>query len=327
MAPMSPDRSGWAGTLIVLVAAALFATLGVLSREAYAAGVSPFAFVTWRASVGAIGLWAAILLLRGRRRPIVSWRALPVSARRSLLLAIVVGAALNLLIFLAFERTTVALALLGFYTYPALVAAASVLLGRERLDRVHAVALVLALGGMVAVVLGGIDPSTAIQLDALGIGAALGAALCQAVFVLASRGYAVVPTDQAMATILVGSGVTAAAVTIATGGVAALTMPLGSPGVLGLLIVVGIFAAAVPSFLFLTGIRRIGGVRTGIVMLAEPVVGVALAGVFLAEGVSPLQVAGGATILLAALIVQRTGIRAVDQPEAGPAIVPAPGGP
>lgn len=319
---MSPDRSGWAGTLIVLVSASLFATLGVLSRTAYDEGISPFAFVTWRAGVGALGLWTAILLLRGRGRPIVAWRALPGPARRGLGVAVLVGTALNLLIFLAFDRTTIALALLGFYTYPAIVAAASILLGRERLDRARFAALLLALAGMVAVVLGGLEPEVAVRLDALGIGAALGAAACQAVFVLLSRSYASVPTDQAMATILAGTGLVAAGVTLITEGPAGLALPFGSVPLLGLLLVTGIFAASVPSFLFLTGIRRIGGVRTGIVMLAEPVVGVGLAALLLAEGVAPLQVLGGITILGAALLVQRD-TRGTGEP---PPVAPAPGG-
>jgi drug/metabolite transporter (DMT)-like permease len=91
-----------------------------------------------------------------------------------------------------------------------------------------------------------------------------------------------------------------------------------------MLVAVGLFGAALPSYLFLTAIRWIGGVRTGILMLFEPVVGVALAAVFLAEGLQPLQAVGGATILAAALIVQR-GTRI--QSETGAAIAPAPGGP
>jgi drug/metabolite transporter (DMT)-like permease len=58
-------------------------------------------------------------------------------------------------------------------------------------------------------------------------------------------------------------------------------------------------------------------------MLFEPVVGVVLAALFLAEGLHPLQVVGGATILAAALIVQR-GTRT---PSDAPVVAPAPGGP
>ena len=78
----------------------------------------------------------------------------------------------------------------------------------------------------------------------------------------------------------------------------------------------GIFAAGIPSFLFLAGIRSIGGVKAGILMLAQAPVGVALAAVFLDESIGPIQVAGGIAILAAALIIQRSGAPAADPPEA-----------
>ena len=78
--------------------------------------------------------------------------------------------------FIAFDRITVALALLGFYTYPVIVAVANVALGRETLDRPRVVALALAVVGMVAVVASQLDPAAGIRLDAVGFGLALGAA-------------------------------------------------------------------------------------------------------------------------------------------------------
>jgi len=330
---MSPDRSRLTGTLIVIVAAALFATLGVFSRVAYQAGLSPFAFVAWRATIGAIGIWSVAAVMHGRGWPIMPFGAMDLRTRSSLLVAIVVGTALNISIFLAFQMTTLALALLGFYTYPAMVAAASVLLGRERLDAPRVVALLLSIAGMAAVVLGGsgaaaseggLAADVAPVAGGFGIGIllALVAALSQAVFVLVSRGYAAVPTHQAMAMILAGTAVLATLVSVVVAGPGSVLLPFGSPDLLELLLVVGLLAAALPSFLFLTGIRRIGGVRTGILMLFEPVVGVALAAAFLAETVTPLQVAGGVTILLAAALVQREGTRPDEA-----ALVPLPGGP
>jgi drug/metabolite transporter (DMT)-like permease len=323
LAAVSAVRDRWVGTLIVLAAASLFASLGVLSRTAYEAGIHPFAWVTWRAGIGTLGLAAVVVALRGPGSLTAGLLRAPAATRWWLLLGIATSAGLNLAVFLAFERTTIALALLGFYTFPAMVAAAGVLLGREPLDRARAIALVLALAGMAAVVLGGLDQASGVRVDPLGIGLALTAALCQTVFMTFSRGYAAVPTDQAMTVLLAGSALVAAAVTMAVGGVEALLLPLGSGSLLLLLVAVGLFAAALPSFLFLTGIRRIGSVRTGILMLFEPVVGVALAAVFLAEGLTPLQVLGGATILLAALLVQR----GVGSTRAATAIAPAPGGP
>ena len=322
---MPTERQGTLpGVLTVLVAASLFGTLGVLSRQSYALGLEPFSFVAWRAGVGALALWAAILVARrwlGRGSPLVAWSSMSATVRRSLVITILAGTLLNLAAFLAFERTTIALALLCFYTYPAIVAAASVALGRERLDAARLVALLLALAGMVAVVVGGAAGGT-VQIDPLGLAAAFTAAACQVVFVLVSRDYGSLPTDQAMATILAGTAVVGVLVTIPTEGPGQLLAPFGSMPLLLLLVGVGIFTAAVPSSLFLAGIRRLGGIRTGIVMLAEPVVGVVLAALLLAEAITPLQALGGGTILVAALLVQRD-----PTPKVLPAVTPVPGGP
>jgi drug/metabolite transporter (DMT)-like permease len=209
-----------------------------------------------------------------------------------------------------------------------MVAAGSVLLGRERLDLARVADLVLALGGMAAVVLGGDRTGAAGRNDLLGMGLALVAGVCQTAFVLTSHRYRSLPADHVTGALLLGSAIMSTVMTIASDGPAALAFPFARLDVLALLLYVGVFAAAVPSVLFLTGIRWIGGVRTGILMLFEPVVGVLLAALILSEGLRPLQLAGGATILLAALLVQRSARHDhVPDPMDTIAIVPAPGGP
>ena len=51
--------------------------------------------------------------------------------------------------------------------------------------------------------------------------------------------------------------------------------------------------------------RAIGGLRSGILMLFEPVVGVGLAAWLLHESLVPIQVVGALAILAAAVILQR----------------------
>jgi len=301
-------RSPLLGSLTVAVSASLFGLLGVLSRQAYELGLTPFAFVAWRAGVGAVA--SGLFIVWGLRRggSLVRWSSLDRRARASLAVAALMGTTLNLAMFLAFARIPIAVALLCFYLYPALVAGASAVLGWERLDRGRIVALAIAIGGMVAVVLGGTGAGAAIGLDPLGVGLSLSAGVSQAIFVLVSRrGYRTVPTDQAMGLILAGAAVIAGAVTVAVDGALALRGPLLDPQLLGLVVFTGLFAAAIPSFLFLAGIRWIGAVRAGILMLFEPLVGVALAAAFLAETVGPVQLAGGLAILAAAVILQRSG--------------------
>ncbi len=318
------------GIAIVIGSAALFGMLGPLSRFAYEAGMEPPAFVAWRAMIAFMGLGAYVAwrVSRGATR-LVNLAALPLRARVSLLAAAAAGTTLNLCMFIAFDRITIALALLGFYTYPALVAVANVVLGRERLDGNRVLALALAIVGMVLVVASQLDPTAGIRLDVIGIALALGAAVSQTVFVILARdGYPEVPTEQAMTTVLLASGIGAFAVALVAGGVQSLAQPIASPSVLPLLAFTGIAAAAIPSLGFLTGIRLIGGTRAGILMLFEPVVGVALAAWLLSEALAPIQVLGAVAILGAALLLQRSSRPAASgaaDDASGPVIVP--GGP
>jgi drug/metabolite transporter (DMT)-like permease len=66
----------------------------------------------------------------------------------------------------------------------------------------------------------------------------------------------------------------------------------------------GLIGAAVPTTAMLAGLGLIGPTRTAILMTFEPVVGVALAGLLLAEQPSPLQLVGGAAVLIAAIVLQ-----------------------
>ena len=302
------DRPAASGFVIVIVAASLFGTLGPLSRFAYDAGMEPLPFVVWRGLVGLIATATFVAWrIHGGHMHLTRWSDLDPRARLTLGVAALTGFTLNLAMFISFDLVTVALALLGFYTYPVIVAVVNVALGRETLDRPRVIALVLAVAGMVAVVASELDPSAGIRFDALGFGLALGAAASQALFVVISKtGYQKVPAAQAMGVVLATTVVCGLALGLLTGAGQALAYPLRDPSILPLLAFTGLFAAAIPSILFLSGIRLIGGTRAGILMLFEPVVGVALAALLLDEALAPIQVLGGVAILGAALILQRS---------------------
>jgi drug/metabolite transporter (DMT)-like permease len=321
MSRMSTGRLPVTGFLIVVLAASLFGMLGPLSRFAYDAGMEPLSFVAWRAGIGFLAAAGFIgWRVANRRESLTRFGLLGRTERSTLLVAALLGFALNLAMFISFDVITIALALLGFYTYPVIVAVVNVALGREALDRTRVVALALAVVGMIAVVAGQLDPNSGIKVNELGIALALVAAGCQAAFVVISRdGYPSVPSSQAMAVVLGTTVVCSVVIAAFTGGAAALAFPLDDPSVLPLLAFTGLFAAAIPSILFLTGIRRVGGTRAGILMLFEPVVGVALAAVLLGESIAPVQVLGGVAILAAALILQ-LGAAPAGRAVAAPAI-------
>lgn len=294
------------GSLAAIVAASLFATLGPVSRGAYEAGMTPTGFTFWRALIGAFVVVAILAAGASRGRPRLALRTVPPRARLALAAAAITGVVLNLAIFTAFQRTAIALALFAFYTYPAVVAAASILLGEETLSRRRGIALVLALAGMAVVVLGGSGaPGRGPGFDALGFGLALVGSAAQAVYVLLGRrGFPTVPSGEATLVVLAGSAAGYACLALVTGG-AAIALPLEAPAVLAPVAWAGIAGAGIPSLLFMVAIRAIGPTRTSILALLEPVVGVVLAAVVLGESLAPLQAAGGVLVLAAAGLLQR----------------------
>jgi drug/metabolite transporter (DMT)-like permease len=285
----------------------MFAWLGPLSRWAAVDGVDSLAFVAWRAGIGALVLAVVVTVRAAAARGNAIRHHANQRERTMLAVATVVSVVLNLAIFAAFSRVTIAIALLGLYTYPAMVTAVALALGRERVSSSILAALGLALGGMAVVVVGSIDPAAGLLVDPLGVALALVAAACQTVFVTISRdGYPSISEDRAIGVILGGTFAGCVAIALATGGLGGLTLPFARPEVLPNLLVSGTLGAAIPSLFFLAAIRLIGGMRTGILMLFEPVVAVTLAAILLGEALRPIQTLGAVGVLGAALLLRRS---------------------
>ncbi len=293
------------GTLAVLTAAGCFGTLGIVTRYAYADGMTPVTFGGWRAAVGAAVL-ATLIAVRAafHGRPLVP----PDVPRRELgllVVATICGLLVNVGLFIGFGRMTVALVLLGFYTYPAMVAVAGVVLLGETLDRGRLTALGLAVLGMALVVLGGVGDGN-LRIDPLGIALAIMAAAAQATFALITRrGFHSVPSEHATAFVLGGIAAAFIATSLLEGSAPSLGHPLSSLPALAPVAYAGVVTAALSTLLFVTGIRIVGALRAGIASLFEPVVGVVLAGLLLGESLTPSEALGGLLVLSAAALLQR----------------------
>jgi drug/metabolite transporter (DMT)-like permease len=291
------------GTGLIILAAACFATLGPLSRFAEDAGVGSLALVAWRAGLGAASmvLFIAVGVAIGRRAA-VPLRAIPTRDRWFVLLAALANATLNLSVFTAFGRISIALALLVFYLYPALVALASVLWFEERLDALRWAALALSLAGLVLVLAGAGDLG---ELDLVGIGLAFVGAMAQVFYVLTARhGFSHVPGPQAAALTMGGAMALYVAAAVAIGQGALLAQPLGGLESIWPVLVAGVVGAGVPTVSYITGIRLLGAPRAAILATLEPVIAVGLAAWLLNEQPTPVQLGGGALILVAAVVLQ-----------------------
>lgn len=303
------------GAALILIAAACFGTLGPLSRFAGDAGVDSLTIVTWRAGLGAAVVGSVILALHaaGRSR-LVGFRELPRRDRWFIAAAAVANTILNLAAFVAFERITIALTLLVFYLYPAGVALVSVAWLGERLDRLRWTALGVSLAGTALVVAGAGDLGA---IDALGIGLAFLAGMMQVFYVLAARhGFAHVPGPQAATMTMAGAFGLYLVIALAVGTLGSLAQPLASSAALWPVVAAGVIGAGVPTVCYIAGIRRLGPPRAAILATFEPVVGVALAAWLLEEQPAPVQLVGGALILVAAVLLQLRPTSAAAEHEA-----------
>jgi drug/metabolite transporter (DMT)-like permease len=298
-----------AGVAMVALAAMGFGLNGVLAREAGELGFSGATFTFWR-SFGSVVALASMLLLGVmlRRLPTIPLRAI---RRFEWLQLVAMGlcvAGTTLGLFLSFERSTIALALIVFYTYPVMVAVTAAPVYGEHVGGRRLVAILVAMVGMVLVLVGP-GTSEAPSVDPLGVLFAFGAAVCQTGYALiASRGFASVPSFQA-ATLLRWFSLLAyllllIPLIVVVGDSERLLGPLEGIDAWILILIAGIFSAALPTAGLVAGYRRVGPTRGAVLMLLEPLTGVVLAALLVAEQPGPIQLLGGLLVLVGASLVQ-----------------------
>jgi len=92
-----------------------------------------------------------------------------------------------------------------------------------------------------------------------------------------------------------------------------LVEPVGSADAWLLILLAGVLGAALPTALLVAGYRRVGPTRGAVLMLVEPVTGVLLAALLLAEHPLPLQLLGGLLVLVGAALVQVVPVRRAER--------------
>jgi drug/metabolite transporter (DMT)-like permease len=283
------------GTLMCLASGASFGAMAVFGKLAYDEGTTVGTLLAVRFALAAVMFWA--LVVAGRA--LSDLRRL---SRRDLSLALLLGAAGYAIqagcYFAALERIDASLLSLLLYTFPAIVAGTAVAIGRERLDGRRVAALGLASGGLALVVAG----AGAGTLDPVGAALGLGAAVVYSTYILVSDGIA----GRVRPRVLSALVCTGAAVTLLTGSALLGELRPGAVTATGwfwLACLAGVSTVASIA-LFFAGLRRVGPSTAAILSTIEPVVTVALAFVVFGEQLGPVQLAGGALVLTAVLVLQ-----------------------
>lgn len=273
----------------VVVSAACFATLAILTNKAYALGAEPLQLLTWRFTFAAL-LMAAVQAARDRRGLLVR----PLDIGRFSLLSLTGYGAASLCFFFALEYMDASVVAVLLYTYPALVALISRIAFGERLGVSRVLAVLLTFAGC-SLVLRVFESGHAIGSRGvlLGVGAALG---YSAFNLLSSRWLGEYPRMVLMTYTFGISALGLGSISLLSG--ASLSVagwPQALWGLLAAIVVVPTFLAVV---LYLEGIRGLGAPQAAIVSTFEPLFTIVLAAVFLGDRLSATQVAGAVLVVV-----------------------------
>ena len=282
------------GTLMCLASGAAFGAMAVFGKLSYDEGATVGTLLVIRFGLAAVLFW----LLLAARGSLGEVRTL---GRRDLGLGLALGAAGYALqaggYFAALERIDASLLALILYTYPAMVAGAALAIGRERLNGRKVAALLLASSGLVLVLAG----AGAGALDPLGAALGLGAAMVYTTYILVSeRVVARVRPPVLSAIVCTGAAASLLVGTTLLGEFRPADLTAAGWGWLACLAVISTVGAV---SLFFAGLDRVGPTAASILSTVEPVVTVLLAFLVFGEVLGAVQLAGGALVLAAVLVL------------------------
>jgi drug/metabolite transporter (DMT)-like permease len=297
------------GILLTVVSAFGFGSGALFAKPVYAAGVDWHVLMSWRFLIGAALAWLLIAARPAARS------ALRRMDRRAVAVSIGLGVLYtgnSATYFAGLETVSASLAALIVYIYPAVVAVISLQVGQPLRGRRAWFALAIALAG-VALAVGNIDRAAAPPIEGQ-ILMVLSPLIYSVWIVLAAR---LSGEDRDDVGREAGSGAdptVAGAIMLAATAVTywSSALVLGRPvlpqqipdaawvGIAG----VGVVSTFIAVQAFYAGAHRIGAARASLVSTVEPIWTIALASLLFGESLGPLQLAGGAMILVGVVVAQ-----------------------
>ncbi len=280
------------GILLITISAASFGTLAIFGRFAYAEGMDTFTVLFLRFGLAA-SFMTLVLILRKEPFP------------RGKVLAQLIGmgavgyAGQSFLYMTAIKYASAGLVALLLYLYPFFVAILSMIFLSEKLSRVKAIALVLALAGAALTV----GPVSGQLIGAL---MAITAALVYSIYIIVGANVTRrVSAIQSSTVIFASAGAVYGTLTFVNGA----NLPSTQAGWLAIAGIVFI-STVIPVATFLTGLERVGPTNAAMLSTIEPIVTVLLAAWLFGDQLEPIVMVGGVLILIAVLILTRAEMQA-----------------
>ena len=287
------NRKNDRGSVLMLVSSMLiFGTIGVFRRYIPVSS----AFLAF--SRGILGGLCILLFIRLRKR-----KAEGRIPRRALLGLIVYGALIGvnwILLFEAYNHTTVAVATLCYYMQPTIVMLLSPLIFRERLTARKSLCAAAAILGMV-LVSGVIGDSGAQGGSLRGVLLGLGAAVFYSAVVIMNNMIRGIDKYQKTTVQLLSAGMAMVPYLLLTGGFSPAGM---SPGALALLLVVGIVHTGAAYVLYFGSMDGLKVQTVAILSYIDPVAALLFSALLLGERLSALSLLGAVLIIGSAVLCE-----------------------
>lgn len=268
----------------------IFGTIGIFRRGIpLSSGLLAFAR-------GLVGSGFLTFFVKARRRPL--FHSIPFSLRLWLM---VTGGLIGLnwiLLFEAYNYTTVSIATLCYYMEPIFVTLASAFLFREQLSRKKAVCSGVALLGMV-LVSGVADGGLPQSGSARGVLCGLGAAALYSVVVLLNKRFARVDAYEKTIVQLASASLVLIPYLLLTEDFSRLSI---TPGLLGLVLVVGILHTGITYALYFGSMDGLRTQTIAIFSYIDPITALILSTLLLHEQMTLAGLVGAVLILGSAVI-------------------------
>ena len=271
--------------LFIGLSMAIFGTIGLFVR-AIPLPSSEVAMCRAVLATVAIGLY---LLITGQK---IRFEGM----RRELILLVLSGIAMGfnwILLFEAYKYTTVSVATLSYYAAPVIITFVSATLFREKLTKRGILCFVMSTLGILLITVSG-GGMSGNGTDHIGIMFGLGAAVLYATVVLLNKFIKNVGGIQRTFLQFVAAAMTLLPYVLLTGGIH--LAELDSRGWVFLLIV-GLLHTGVAYCMYFSSLQYVPGQEAAVLSYIDPLVAVILSVTVLREGMSLLQVVGGAMIL------------------------------
>lgn len=283
----------------VIIAAALWGTIGIYGKYLSAAGFSALQVTSIRAFISALSIFL-FLLVRDRGLLKIEIRDFPYFIGTGIISIVF----FNWCYFIAIDKTSLSIAAILLYTAPAFVMVFSAILFKEKMNRRKVMALVLTFIGCILVT--AFTGGTSHGISASGILAGLGSGLGYALYSIFGR-YALRKYDSYTVTLY--TFVFASAFLLPTSNVGGMAPLFQNKTVWIYAAMLGIFATILPFVLYTKGLSQLETSKASIIATLEPVVATIIGIGFYQEQVSIFKIIGVLLVIFAvSLLVEKDDV-------------------